>query len=71
MGWQRRAFCNCGYSVRPAFGDKFHIHEPVCPDCGSATSSFAMKTVRWVKDKYEGRWWNSRLVEGAHWEELP
>lgn len=64
-GWQRRAFCACGWSVEPPFGDVFHVHRVVCPGCGLPIRDLKLKTVRWISKSI---WWKP-ATWGGRWEE--
>ena len=46
--FETRAFCPCGWNARAPFGDKFHIHKEVCPDCGEEKKRWMVKTVKFV-----------------------
>lgn len=73
-----RAFCpSCGFSCVAPFGDIFHVHREVCPNCGhyvhsprwSTGGGFEIQTVRWVNHP-KFRWWNL-FTWGfiGHWED--
>lgn len=49
MTWSRRAFCECGWSTEPSFGDVWFAQKdyPCCPDCGASAYGYVMRTVIW------------------------
>lgn len=49
--WSNRAFCKCGWSTEPSFGDVWFAqkHYPCCPNCGASAYGYEMKTVRCVE----------------------
>lgn len=50
--FKRLAFCECGWSTEPAFGDVWFAEQrhPCCPACGSG-AKYQMKTVSYVERK--------------------
>lgn len=53
MNWSRRAFCPCGWSDEPSFGNIWFSqqHFPCCPSCGGSKYAYEMHTVRSVAEK--------------------
>lgn len=52
-GWTERAFCPCGWSDEPSFGDVWFSqqHYPCCPRCGGSKYGYEMHTVRYVGEQ--------------------
>lgn len=60
--WDTYGVCPCGYRMWAPFGELFHIHRVVCPDCGRPKREWFLKVCRWV---YPSRWWKF----DGYWEE--
>lgn len=79
--WQKRMFCNCGWSTKPSFGDPWFAVQstPICPDCGThfytspyvSDKGYTMKIVRWVEGEVikVSEWWKFNKREPGYWEE--
>lgn len=57
MSYDVYGVCPCGWYKEAPFGDLFHIHRWVCPDCGRPKSEWRRVTGRVVN---EGSWWSPR-----------
>jgi hypothetical protein len=59
--WDKYAECpDCHRRFKLPFGDLFHLHFSVCPECGTAkTSRWRVMTMRWVNP--------SRLFRPSTW----
>jgi hypothetical protein len=68
--WLTYGVCPCGYKQYAPFGDTFHIHLEVCPNCGTSKYAWAIKTMRRNMIKLDKRWfqfWKARYR--YEWEE--
>lgn len=63
--WKLMAVCECGMKAWCPFGDLFHVHCDVCPECGAKKSTFRIKTMRWV---FASKWWNPLTWNDGFWE---
>ena len=63
--WNKFAICKCGYYVRAPFGDKYHIHKEVCPDCGESKDEWS---VRVAKETSDSKWYNPFTWSDSHLE---
>ena len=53
--------CPCGeFSCKPAFGDVFHWHHEVCPECGTPKEKFKKVIKRYVPKQ--------KVIIESHWE---
>lgn len=65
MDFHQRAFCPCGsWSSEAPFGDLFHIHRSVCPQCGAPKSMWKVETVRW---KSTAVWYKPWTWGSGYW----
>lgn len=53
--WKTYAVCNCGYRTYAPFGDLFHVHAKVCPDCGESKKKMEVRTSRFVNGGWEDK----------------
>ena len=54
-GWDYYALCPSGHVVdRVAFGDMFHVHARLCPECAAPKSAFQMVIGRYVREGWFG-----------------
>jgi len=44
--FQKHFICKCGNYWNPSFGNKFHIHESICPKCGRSIRYNVTEIVR-------------------------
>jgi hypothetical protein len=51
--WDVYAQCQCGWRERAPFGNRFHIHKTVCPDCGSDKQHWELVTGRYGVEGFE------------------
>lgn len=52
--WHTRAVCECGWHAECPFGDTFHVHREVCPECGAGKRYWVVKVMRY--DGLNGEW---------------
>lgn len=57
--WKKYGVCSCGYKAIAPFGDLFHIHLDVCPNCGEDKYRWDVVTGKhtWIKNEHR-KWFN-------------
>ena len=64
--WKIYGECACGFHTRAPFGEIFHIHYEICPDCAKSKYSWELKTKRYV---FTPVWYNPFSWFGSgYWE---
>ena len=69
--WSERAFCPCGWSDEPSFGNVWFTqqHYPCCPRCGGSKYGYQMHTVRYAR-RQVGTWRLFGLFDRPKWLEF-
>ncbi len=63
--WDKYGKCPCGFHTKAPFGDLFHVHIKVCPECGEDKSQWDVVTARRVSTR---NFWKISTWGAEHWE---